>query len=151
MPNTSSKDSDFYRSLRARVDAWLGSEEGRGSQWADYVMLAPDLVHLLIKLSVDGDVPLGQKAKVAGALAYFMSPIDIIPEALGGPPGLLEDVALTAYVLKGILNETDPEVVRRHWAGERDLLELIRNIIERADVMLGAVAWRRVKRLVGVA
>lgn len=145
------QDSDFYRNLRARVEGWLGSEEGKKSEWADYVMAAPDLVHLLTKLSVDPEVPMAEKAKVAAVFAYFVSPFDIIPEALGGPPGLLEDVALAAFVLKGILNHTDADVVKRHWAGSRDVLELVQDVVERADAMLGAVAWRRLRRLVGAA
>lgn len=146
-----SRDSDFYTNLRERVNGWLQTDEGRTSGWADYVMAAPDLVHLLVKLSVDPDVPVSSKAKVGGALAYFVSPFDIIPEALGGPPGLLEDVALAAFVLRSILNDAGPDVVRRHWAGKRDVLELIQEVLDRADAMLGAVVLRRVRRLVGMA
>jgi uncharacterized membrane protein YkvA (DUF1232 family) len=142
------QESDFYTSLRNRIESWLTTDEGRGSQWTDYLLAAPDLLHLLAKLSMDPDVPVKEKAKVGAVLAYFVSPIDIVPEALGGPPGLLEDIALAAFVLKGIVSNTNPEVVQRHWAGDRNVLELIQNVVERADAMLGAVTWRRVRKLV---
>lgn len=141
--------SNFYTDLRGRVERWLASDEGAKSEWTDYVLALPDLVHLLVKLATDSEVPIAEKAKLGAVLAYFLSPIDVIPDALGGRLGLLEDAAIAAFAVKGILNNTKPDVVRRHWAGRQDILELIQGVADRGDAMIGTAAWSRVRGLVG--
>jgi uncharacterized membrane protein YkvA (DUF1232 family) len=145
----SDKNSDFYQRLRGQIRDWLSTEEGRNHQWAEYLLFAPDLFHLLWKLSVDPEVPAADKAKLAGVIAYFVSPIDLMPEALLGPIGFLDDIALAAYVLNGMLNHTDPEVLRRHWAGDTDVLEVVKRILAAADRMMSAKVLAKLKRLVG--
>jgi uncharacterized membrane protein YkvA (DUF1232 family) len=145
----SDKNSDFYQKLRGQISDWLRSEEGREHRWAEYLLFAPDLFHRLWKLSLDPDVPGADKAKLAGAIAYFVSPIDLLPEAFVGPAGYLDDIALAAYVLNGMLSHTDPEVLRRHWAGDTDVLEVIKRILAAADKMMSAKVLGKLKRLVG--
>jgi len=98
---------------------------------------------------VDPDVPKADKAKLVGVIAYFISPIDLMPEALLGPIGYVDDIALAAYVLNGMLNHTDPEVLRRHWAGDTDVLEVIKRILATADKMMSSKILGKLKRLVG--
>jgi uncharacterized membrane protein YkvA (DUF1232 family) len=145
----SDRNSDFYIRLRAQVREWIGSQKGMSSQWGAYILLAPDLFHLLWKLSIDPAVPGKDKAKLAGAIAYFISPIDLIPEAIVGPIGYADDIALAVYVLNGILNHTDPEVLHRHWAGEDDILDVIQRTLAAADQMVGSGIWKKIKRLGG--
>lgn len=143
------RNQDYYRQLRGQIRAWIVSDKGRSNRWAEYILFAPDLFHLLWKLSTDPDVPAKDKVKLAGALAYFISPIDLIPEAIFGPVGFVDDIALAAYVLNGVVNHTDPEVIRRHWAGESDVLDVIRRILAAADRMVGSGVWNKLKRLAG--
>ncbi len=145
----SDRKRDFYQQLREQIRAWLQSDEGRSNRWAEYLLLAPDLFHLMWKLSADPDVPAKDKVKLAGALAYFISPIDLIPEAMLGPIGYVDDIALAALVLNGIVNHTSPEVLARHWAGDEDVLVAIRRILAVADQLVGAGVWRKLKRLGG--
>jgi uncharacterized membrane protein YkvA (DUF1232 family) len=145
----SERNEDFYQRLRDQIRSWLQSNEGKNNQWAEYLLFAPDLFHLLWKLSLDPDVAAGDKAKLAGAIAYFISPIDLIPEAVVGPIGYLDDIALAAYVLHGMLDHTDPEVLRRHWAGEADVLDVIKRILAAADKMISSGVLRKLKRIVG--
>ncbi|MFC1550906.1 YkvA family protein, partial [Candidatus Neomarinimicrobiota bacterium] len=94
------------------------------------------------------EVPVKEKAKLAAAIAYFVSPIDLIPEAIIGPIGYVDDIALAAYVLRSIINDTNPEVVQKHWAGDTDVLKVIQNILEVADQMVGSGLWKKLKGLV---
>jgi uncharacterized membrane protein YkvA (DUF1232 family) len=95
----------------------LAEVGGKKSRWAGYILMAPDFLHLLCRLTVDKEVPLKHRAKLAGAIAYFVSPFDLIPEGISGPVGYVDDVALAAYILNSIVNETDPKVVKlvRRW------------------------------------
>ena len=141
-------DLDFYQTLRNRIKDWE-TKEGANHKWAEYILVAPDFFHLLCKLAIDKEVPTKEKAMLAGALAYFISPIDIIPEGFIGPAGYIDDIALAAYVLNAIITNSGEEIVLKHWAGEQDLLNLIKKILKQADEMLGSGLWRKIKEFIG--
>lgn len=44
---------------------------------------------------------------LAAALGYLVSPVDLVPEALLGPLGLLDDVGVAAWLAGAVLVETD--------------------------------------------
>ena len=140
------KRQDFYQKLRERVRAWA-AREGRNSAMLKYVLLAPDFFHLLCKLILDPRVPSREKTKVGAAIAYFISPLDAIPEGLVGPAGYVDDVALAAFVLNSVLNSVGPEVLEEHWAGDGDVLKSIREVVGIADNLVGSGMWKRIKRL----
>ena len=139
------QDGDFYQNMRSKLNDWLESDKGKAHKYAEYLILAPDLFHLMCKLTVDPDVEIKDKAKLAGAIAYFVSPLDLIPEGIVGPIGYVDDIAIAAYVLNGIINNTDPAVVEKHWAGDTDVLESIKNILKSADDMVGSGLWKKIK------
>jgi len=140
------KEQDFYQRLREKMKAWLATREGASSEWGEYLILAPDLFHLLWKLSADPDVPAAERVKLAATIAYFISPFDLIPEAVFGPLGFTDDIAMAAYVLNGLINKTSPALVQKHWAGEDDALDAIQKILAAADRMVGGGMWRRLKK-----
>jgi len=141
-------NQDFYQKMRTDIRAWLQTKTGSSSKWSEYLLLAPDLFHLLAKLAMDKEVPSSEKAKIAGALAYFISPIDLIPEALFGPIGYLDDVALAAYVINSVVKNCDKSVVTKHWAGDQDVFELVGQIVDVASDMLGNKVWDKLKKMV---
>jgi len=94
-------------------------------RWLDYVLLLPDLFRLYVRLMFDPDVAWPVKAKVLGALAYLVCPIDFLPEEFLGPIGYTEDVFLMA---KAVLDMTNANQVARgklqeHWCGDPRMLE----------------------------
>jgi len=141
-------NQDFYQKMRSDIRDWIKTKTGQESQWSEYLLLAPDLFHLLAKLALDKDVPNAEKAKIAATLAYFISPIDLIPEALVGPLGYLDDVALAAYVINSVMKNCDPALVTRHWAGEQNILDLVQQIVDVAADMLGNTIWDKLKKVV---
>jgi uncharacterized membrane protein YkvA (DUF1232 family) len=139
------KQLDFYQSLRIKINKWL---QQKGSpKWGEYIILAPDLFHLMVRLSLDPEVPAAQKAKLAAAIAYFISPIDLMPEIILGPIGLLDDIAVATYVLHSVLEHTGEEVLRRHWAGDMDILETLQRILSLSDKMFGKQLWGKIRSM----
>jgi uncharacterized membrane protein YkvA (DUF1232 family) len=138
------KQADFYLKLRKKINAYL--EKHRQHKYGDILLLAPDLFHLLVKLSLDDRVPNAKKAKFIGVIAYFISPIDLLPELLLGPLGYFDDIALTAWVLNEYINDTDSSVVRELWAGDQDILTTIKNILTVADKLIGKGLWKKLKK-----
>ena len=139
------KKEDFYIKLRKKIILWLETKEGRASQWGKHLLFAPDLFHLLCKLVGDKNVAMADKAKLGAVIIYFFSPIDLLPELFLGPLGYLDDIALAAYALNSIINHSDSAVVYRHWAGEEDVLKVIRTILASADRMIGSGLWEKIK------
>jgi uncharacterized membrane protein YkvA (DUF1232 family) len=128
--------------MRKKIETYLHEHNNK---YADYLLLAPDLFHLLVKLSIDERVPSDKKAKFALVIAYFISPLDLLPELMLGPLGYLDDIALTAYVINQYINETDPSIVRELWAGDQDILTAIKNIVAGADKFIGSGLWKKLR------
>ncbi len=139
------KEEKFYLKLRKNISKWLEKNSKKGHKWKDYILIVPDIFYLLVKLVQDKDVPQGKKVKLVSAIAYFISPIDVLPEAILGPIGYLDDVAVAAYVLNDIINTVDPQIIKRNWVGEQDILYLVKNILANVDGMLGKGIWDKLK------
>lgn len=119
---------DYYRKLRSTVEGWV--EDGVSEPYIEYVLAAPDLLYTLIKLEFDPDVPKALKLKIGGAVAYFVSPVDLVPDWLFGPVGIVDDVLLAAKTLDHVMNEVGEEIVRRHWPGDEDVLSVIQTLTQ---------------------
>ncbi|MEM6265466.1 MAG: YkvA family protein [Bacteroidota bacterium] len=138
-----------YKELRAQLRKSLQEKGNRTQPFFEYLLLAPDLLHLLSQLVTDRRVNWTEKAKVAAALAYFVSAFDFMPEALMGPAGLAEDVAISLYVINGLINRTNVEVVKDHWAGEEDVLKMAKSSVGIAQEMAGgSVLWKRLRQII---
>jgi len=138
------KEGDFYHRLRGKIKKWLDNE-GQSNEWAKYIMWAPDLFYTLWKLSTDPQVPKNERFKLIAAIAYFISPLDLFPEAFLGPFGFADDIVVAAFVLNGLLNRTSPEVVKKHWPGDEEALEVIQRIIGVSDRLLGQKILQKIK------
>jgi uncharacterized membrane protein YkvA (DUF1232 family) len=147
LPPSSARE-DFYQDLRRRVREWLDGK-GRGYKYADLLLVGPDLFHLLCRLVVDRRVPVAHKVKLAAAIAYFVSPLDLVPEGIVGPIGYVDDITLAAYVLNGLLNSSHAHVAREHWAGEGDVLGAVQRVLLLADSALGSGIWSHLKNIAG--
>ena len=139
------KEKDFYQKLRRQANSWLEKNLHQDKRWTEFVLLAPDIFHLLTRLVMDEEVPRSKKVKLGIAIAYFISPVDLLPEALLGPIGYLDDVALAAYVLNDIINDVDPQIIIRNWAGDHDILNLVKTILLNSDRILGSGLWKKIK------
>lgn len=141
----SSRETEFYHRLRKTVRIWSGGPKGRATPYVDLILAGPDLFMLLVRLSRDERVGRADRTRLAGAVTYFINPLDLVPEAILGPLGLVDDIALSGLVLHEVLERTDPAIVRWHWEGDVDILELVRSILAVADSMLGGPLWRRLQ------
>ena len=112
----------------------------------EYVMLLPDLFYLLCKLMSDKDVPKKSKRVVAIAVAYLVSPINLVPNLIPGL-GLIDDVAICIYALSKIIADTDMEILNRHWCGTGKLLNIVNDFISKADDLIGSGLLKKIKNM----
>jgi uncharacterized membrane protein YkvA (DUF1232 family) len=137
------KHRDFYQKIRNRVSDWV-DRHGRTHQLAEYILAVPDLFHLMVKLFFDSDISWKNRFKLGGAIAYIMSPLDILPETLLGPIGIMDDLALAAYVIQDIIDEVGEEKVQSYWAGKKHILSLVEDIIDLVKRRFGGV-WKKIR------
>jgi len=142
------KEEKFYLKLRKNITTWLGDKTNMNHKWREYLLVAPDIFYLMVKLVQDPDVPQSKKLKLITAIAYFISPIDILPEAFLGPIGYLDDLGIAAYILNDLLNSIDPQIVKRNWVGDVDVLYIIKKILINIDNIIGKGIWDKVRRKV---
>ncbi len=123
----------LYDRLRAAV---IDRQPGAGSGFRDILMLLPDLTVLLIRLTRDPRVPLAAKVIAGLGVAYILSPVDLLPEFLLGPIGLIDDLLVVATALSRLLKSVHPDIVREHWPGQGDALDAIHRVTSWADSLL---------------
>jgi len=88
------------------------------------LLVIPNLLLLSARLMVDPRVPAKERLLVAGAIAYAIMPFDFIPDMLPFI-GQVDDAYLIALTLLRLMSVTEPRVVREHWRGGGDVVELI--------------------------
>ncbi len=108
----------------------------------EYALLAPRLIKLVWKLARDPRVPARSKATLFLLAGYLILPVDIIPDFIPGI-GQADDLLVAAFALDQILNRVPDEVVREHWDGDEDVLEIVRNILDIATSFVPGWLKRR--------
>ena len=84
----------------------------------------PDCVVLLTRLLRDPRVPRRSKVLVAALLPYLALPFDLIPDFIP-VVGQLDDAILVALVLRRVVLQTDPELLRELWPGPEASLQIV--------------------------
>jgi uncharacterized membrane protein YkvA (DUF1232 family) len=140
----------FYDRLRERI---VHAVEHRGGRFGEgvvrFLLLVPDVFVLLLRLTLDGDVPGPVRTLIGGALAYFVVPIDFVPEALVGPAGFLDDLVLASAVLSQAFGGELEPYARRHWSGQEDLRVVLEDVALSAEFLLGEKIFRRLAAFLG--
>jgi len=139
-----------YDRIRERVVRAVEKKGGKlGADAVRVLLLVPDIFLLLVRLALDRDVPASARALIASVLAYFILPVDLLPEAILGGAGFLDDVVLaTAVLAQAFGGELEP-YARKHWSGPEDLRVVIRDVSEAARRLIGGKAHGRLKKLLG--
>jgi uncharacterized membrane protein YkvA (DUF1232 family) len=106
------------------------------------LLVIPNLLLLSARLMVDPRVPAKERLLVAGAIAYAVIPFDFIPDMLPFV-GQVDDAYLIALTLLRLMSVTEPRVVREHWRGGGDVVELI----GATALIAGRLLPRRIRRV----
>ena len=140
----------FYDRLRARITGSLESRAGRGGKGvAEVLLLVPDVFILLARLALDRSVPTQTRTLMAGALAYFLMPVDLLPEAFLGPGAFAEDLVIAAAVLATAFGGKLEPYAEKYWNGSEKLRDVLGVVSQIASELLGTSLYGRVRRLLG--
>ena len=106
------------------------------------LMFLPNMVILTAKLMVDSRVPRTERALFAAALIYAIIPFDFIPDMIPFV-GQIDDVFLISLTVLRLIDHTDDTVVREHWRGGGDIVQLAESAATVAPLLMP----RRISRV----
>lgn len=144
---------DFYKRTRSKIVSWA-QNAGAGKEVTKYILLVPDIMALFVRLMGDPRVSAALKAEIAAASAYIIIPVDLMPEAVMGPAGLIDDAIVGVIALNRVLKvmgQSGEEVLRENWDGDEDLLVVMRDLLEKADKFVSGRVWNGIKKFMADA
>ncbi|HYJ47118.1 MAG TPA: DUF1232 domain-containing protein [Pyrinomonadaceae bacterium] len=106
------------------------------------LMFLPNLIALCGRLLTDRRVPVAEKALFAGAVIYALMPFDLIPDMIPFI-GQVDDSYLISLTLLRLISKTNADVVREHWRGGGDVVQLAEAIAGLAPKLMP----KRVRRI----
>ena len=95
---------DFYDTLIENLENYAGEYES----FIDY---GPQLFKLLCEL-LNSDIDDSLRLPICGAIAYYVTPEDVIPENIYGPYGYIDDIYLSSYVLRMVASKHGYEIIQ---------------------------------------
>jgi uncharacterized membrane protein YkvA (DUF1232 family) len=137
----------FYDRVRGSIHRYLESRGSAAEKSSKFLLFVPDVFMLLWRLMNDSRVTGKDKVLLGSALVYFISPFDILPEAFLGPIGYLDDLVFGVFVLNKLLRNTDPQVLRDHWSGDEDVLEMIQRVLASANELIGTKLMEQIRKM----
>ena len=87
------------------------------------LLFLPNMIALCGRLLVDGRVPAADKLLFAGAVLYAVMPLDFVPDLIPFV-GQIDDAYLISLTLLRLVQRTNADVVREHWRGGGDVVQL---------------------------
>ncbi|MFN0110987.1 MAG: YkvA family protein [Blastocatellia bacterium] len=117
-----------------RIEDYGNRKEAKGFL-KSMIMLIPNFLLLMGRLFKDSRVPLAEKAMLIGAIAYVVSPIDLLPDVIP-VIGQVDDLYLIGLVVLRLLARTNDEVIQEHWEGRGDLASVVNKIVRAAQFVL---------------
>lgn len=144
---------DFYQRIRGKIVTWAEGA-GAGKDITKYVLLVPDIMALLVRLMADPAVSAQLKTEIAAASAYIIFPVDLMPEAVLGPAGLIDDAIIGMMALNHVMKvmgSAGEDKLRAYWDGDDDLLEVMQSLLDKADQFVTGTVWTGIKKFMADA
>ena len=138
----------FYDRIRNTIRNYIDKKGRVLGKTTEFLLLVPDVFILLWRLTTDSRVNGKDKVLLGSAVAYYVMPFDLIPEAIVGPIGYLDDLVLGVYVLNKVIGSVDASIVREHWSGSDDVLETIQRVLNAAESLVGTDLVSKIKKMI---
>src|SRR5438552_13201030 len=106
------------------------------SRMKNLLMFLPNMVILCGRLMVDKRVPRAERALFAAAVIYAIIPFDFIPDMIPFV-GQIDDLFLISLTLLRLIDRTDDMVVREHWRGGGDVVQLAEAVVTIGTLLVG--------------
>jgi len=112
------------------------------SRMKNLLMFLPNMVILCARLMIDSRVPRVERALCAAAVIYAIIPFDFIPDMIPFV-GQVDDLFLISLTVLRLIDRTDDTIVREHWRGGGDIVQLAESAATIAPLLMP----RRISRV----
>ena len=131
---------DYYDTLVENLETYSGEYES----FIDY---GPKLFKLLCDL-LNCDMEKSLRLPICGAIAYYVTPDDVIPENVYGPYGYIDDIYLSTHVLKMVAETHGWELIQD--VSTPDIENVIEECEEKSLEILSDDEIRRIMDYIGI-
>ena len=97
---------------------------GRRSAARALAGFIPDCIVLFRRLLADDRIPRSRKLLLVAMTGYLALPLDLVPDVIP-VAGQLDDAIVVALVLRRVVRSGGVELLREHWPGPRNSLEVV--------------------------
>ncbi|AXV39098.1 YkvA family protein [Methanobacterium sp. BAmetb5] len=111
----------------------LASYDG---DYASFIDHGPTLYKLLTDVLDEKSISNDIRLEISAAIAYYVIPMDIIPEQIYGPYGYIDDIFISSYVIKKISNSLGYEILEKYWIGTENLQSVVEECYNRSIEVL---------------
>ena len=112
-------------------------------------MALPNILALLVKLVRDPRVDRRRRLVAMGALAYAVSPIDLIPEAIP-VIGKADDILVMVLAIRMLVDGAEEDLLDELWDGPPEVLEIFDDLLDWAAVLVPKrIRWGLSKLVTG--
>lgn len=120
---------DFFDVLSENLESYKGD-------YASFIDHGPTLYKLLTDVLNEKSINKDIRLEISAAIAYYVIPMDIIPEQIYGPYGYIDDIFISTYVIKKIAETLGYEFLEKYWIGTEKLESVVDECFERSNEVL---------------
>lgn len=120
---------DYYDVLSYNLETYKG-------EYASFIDNGPALFKFLNDLLIKKELTSEYKLKISAAIAYYVVPMDVIPEQIYGPYGYIDDIFISSYVIKLLAEEYGYSYLEKYWGEDGELKSIVEECLEKSSEIL---------------
>lgn len=120
---------DFYNTLVENLDSYNG-------EYASFIDCGPNLFNLLCDLLEQPGIDRELRRDISSAIAYYVVPMDVVPEQIYGPYGYTDDIFISVYVLRKVAEEYGYEFLQNIWKRDNNVKEVMDDCYNKSTDLL---------------
>lgn len=120
---------DYYDVLSYNLETYKG-------EYAAFIDNGPALFKFLNDLLINKELSSEYKLKISAAIAYYVVPMDVIPEQIYGPYGYIDDIFISSYVIKLLADEYGYPYLQKFWKEDEELELVVEECLEKSSEIL---------------
>lgn len=120
---------DFYYTLKENLETYNG-------EYASFIDCGPNLFKLLCDVLDEEAIDRDSRNEICSAIAYYVVPMDVIPEQIYGPYGYIDDIYITVYVLRKVAEKYGYDLLQKVWDFPNNVKEVMDDCYEKSFEVL---------------
>ena len=120
-----SEFKDFYCTLIENLENYDG-------EYASFIDCGPNLFKLLCDILEEEIIDQESRLEISAAIAYYVVPMDVIPEQIYGPYGYIDDIFISVYVLNNLAEKYGYDLLQIVWQKPGNIKDVMDDCYEKS-------------------